>query len=745
METKRIKFTIRIISYLLVISVTVSFLIMLSKSEDNSAEGEKNEISFTANKKLSEWTNVAENEDYILYANLGMANFYIHDKKRNTDIYGGKNFAEDDENVKRAVKSEFSSLLSIEYADRDSNISKQSANAGSVNKKKFIAKSVKNGVYFEFYFPSEGFVVPLLITLSKSGINATVPLKNIREESTDTKLTSISVLPYFRAASLSENGNIFIPDGCGALIPFCKSKTNYSGRIYGEDIATFTDTRASQKDEQIYLPVFGVTADTGSYLGIVKDGEARGKINTSLATDSKPFSSCYTKFVYREVISVNVSNQTFEATKANMFEPSLPTGDEFSVSYRFTDNSDYTALAIEYRNYLTAEKGIQKLNKAPAVLNVKLVGGVMHTKTVLGFPAKRVLPLTEYADAEKIYEQLSENGIKNVNFDYIYWNKSASDEVLTTRLNGEQNLGGKKHLNSLTEKLNKNGANLYFECNFTNIIKSQSGISVKFDTAKNVKKEPLAVNKYYYSTNKINTDFKAKYLLSADSINKTFNKFLSACEKSGIKSFSLNNMGSILYSDFSDNAADRIKMQNIYTKIFKDMKESGNNLMFSLANAYAFEYADVLNEIPIFSGNYVFESKSIPFYAIALHGLFEMSVPSVNESEDENYNLLKAVECGIGLSYKYGYKNTDGFSDSDQNELYNIDYKKTFDSAVENTLSINGYVKRVSNKAIIKHCEIQTDVYKTVFEDGTVAITNYGKTNVNVDGTTVNSMSYLLK
>ena len=73
------------------------------------------------------------------------------------------------------------------------------------------------------------------------GLIATVRGSSVKETDKDRYLlVSAEILPYFGAAGADENGYIFVPDGCGALIYYNNGKTEteqYSQPVYGNDAA----------------------------------------------------------------------------------------------------------------------------------------------------------------------------------------------------------------------------------------------------------------------------------------------------------------------------------------------------------------------------------------------------------------------------------------------------------------------------------------------------------------------------
>lgn len=741
---KGIKYAVRITAYLLIIALTATVLWIASKGNATQGGKQIKKINFTPTVEEEGFLSVAENDCFALFADTVNAQIMLYDKQTGNSLKSAPELSEDDNGIKNAAKLRLSSMLDIEYADRDSNLSSQNSVAGCVRKKTFSVQRIENGIRFDFYFVAEGFLIPLVISLTDYGFSALVPVEEIQEESEDVKLTAISVLPNFCAAFVLDTGYAFVPDGSGALIPFGYGTADYSERVFGKDPALAELVSSGDTAQKIHMPVFGVCAESGSFLGIIDCGAARAAVNAVVARDKNPFTAVYTKFIYREIISVNISQQTFESTQANMFEPDHCGIDRFLVQYRVSGQNDYAALANLYRDYLIAEKGLQVIDSPIAALQLKLIGGVKHSENLFGVPVNRVLPVTAYDDLPVIITELRERGVEQVSVDYLYWNKGGTDEVLSANLGGESRLGGGKKLAAAVEKAIMSGGRIYPELNLTDIRKTQNGFSVKYDSAKTVREEPLGIYRYFLSTYQRDETAVMSYLLSAHGIEKLFNRWQKQQGKSVFRSFAFSRMGSCLYSDFEKTPTDRSKMQEIFENIFRITAGQCDGLLFSTANAYAFPYAKVIQEIPVTSSDYLCEGESVPFYAIALHGLIEMSAPSLNAAESQRKMLLKSVECGIEPTFTFGWRNTDGFKKTEAERYYYIDAKNHLQEAANFYNEIGDYLKAVSNKAIVLHNQVADGVYKTVFEGGAFALVNYSGEDVTVENITVPALGYTI-
>ena len=730
------------------VAVVALMVVMLMKASntaelDSVQQEEKTPISFTQQVgTVDELEKVAENDTYILYANLKDPAIRLERKADGAVMDSRPQNMEAFPDLKKAVQLELSSLLNIRYADRDSNITEVNSMAGSVNRKNFAAKTITNGVRFDFYFANEGFLVPLELTLSEQGLQASVPLADIQEETDSVKLTEILPLPNFGAAAVNTDGYAVVPDGSGAIIPFEYDLPSYSQRIYGDDAAV-GKTTGSAPTQTARLPIFGITDTKNAVLGIITAGDARARVAVDTPTDRSPYATVGTEFIYRERLLVNISQQTFESAQANMFEPDHCALERFTVEYRMPAAADYVGMANTYRQYLMEEKGMTATADSSA-LQIQVVGGVMHEENILGIPVNRVLPVTTYSDTLDLITALKERGVNALTLDYLHWYKDGTESRLTSDMKAESRLGGtsglKKLLNGLTD-----GTTLHFNLNFTDLMQNQSGFSTLYSTAQNVKKEPLLRQNFFLSTYREKNDGDKVFLLSPAKLSDLLTRWSKAIakwpanDKTGL---ALGSMGEEIYSHFGEDPLDRGAAQALWEQAIDAVsQQSKNGLLVTDANAYALPYASTVQSAPVEHSRYRCEARSIPFYTIALHGLVDMSVPPVNDGG--TIRVLQAVENGIGLTYTLGWRNTDQLKNT-AGEKYNyIRATDWLDTAAEQHTAIAPYLAAVSGKAITAHTELTEGVYRTDFEGGAWAIVNYTATAYDADGITVSPNGYL--
>lgn len=722
------------------VAVVALVAVMLSQAsrtgELDAAETEqKTPISFTAQVgEKDALEKVAENDAYILYANLKDPTVKLVRKSDGAAVSSRPEGMEEMEDLKNAVRLSMGSMLNIRYAGRDSNITEVNGATGSVSRGNFAATTITDGVRFDFHFANEGFLVPLEITLTDSGLCARVPLADIQESTPSIKLTEIIPLPNFGAGSAETEGYVLVPDGSGAIIPYEYGLADYRQRIYGDDPAVGRSTGTSPT-QTARLPVFGSTDTKAAMLGIITSGDARARVAADAATKRSPYTTVRAEFIYRERLLVDVSQATFESTQANMFEPTSCQLDCFAVEYRMPEQADYVGMANAYRQYLMEEKGMTASAES-AALQVQVVGGVMHEESIAGIPVDRVLPVTTYADTLSLIEALQQRGVDELSLDYLYWYKDGTESRLTSDMKAESRLGGNRQLKKLLANLPE-GVFLYFDLNFTELMHNQAGYSTLYSTAQNVKKEPLTLQEFYMSTYRPKTDGDKVYMLDPSELSDLTAKWEKAYGKwsdAGMTGLSLNGMGSAIYSHFGDDSVDRGVAQALWEQTIAGVAEQAEGgLLLSEANAYALPYASAVQSVPVEHSRYLCEERSVPFYTIALHGLVDMSVPPVNDAEG-NVRVLQAVESGIGLTYTLGWRNTTQLKNTAGEQYNYITADHWLDQAAQQYTQLAPYLTAVCGQAVTAHTELTEGVYRTEFQNGAWALVNYTDAAYTADG-----------
>ena len=730
---------------LLVVSTLIALLIMISNNSEiaDSAPEIITPIDFAPSVNLAdEDVLVAENEEFALWANLATTKITLYQKDKDT-YFTSVPEALEEEDIKNSAKFQLSSLLTFRYSDRDSNAyNSQNSFAGSVRKGDYRAQQIENGVRFEFYFDNEGFLIPLEITLTENGIQATVPLKDIRERSDRILLTGVTILPNFGAARANDEGYMLLPDGSGMLADFSSRNFSYSQRIYGKDYAVINST-SSGSSQTARMPIYGIKRGNGAFLSVISSGAARAYVEASAPTTKSPFATVAARFVYREVMTVEVSQKTFESTQVNVFESNPCSLDAFTVEYLPCEEASYISMADSYRQYLQ-EQGMESLSEPRDALYVDLIGGVECQQSVLGIPVDKVLPVTDYAAATNILKQLQQAGVNNLQVTYHYWQQGGAEGKLTTNLNAESALGGKRGLNQLLQHCQQEEIPLYLELNLTDMRKSQLGFLKTYAAAQSVRSEPVIDYDYYLSTFQQKTEGSPLYLLSPAKILEAVEKVRADLDNWAVAGYNAGTLANKIYSDMGSRSIDRGAAEAIMTAALSSLAAE-SKLQLSAANAYAFPYADTITDVPLYTSGYLIETCQVPFYSMVMHGMAYMSSGDINSYQDPEHGLLRALEAGVGLKYAFGWENVSELSDTAISEYGYIEADRWLSHAAEQYQKLSQFLSAVSDRTMTVHTLISNDVRYSEFDNGMGVYVNYSSQDVSYGDIVIPANGYVLK
>ena len=359
-----------------------------------------------------------------------------------------------DESIKPNIKMNYDSQLIIKYADQSGNIYELSSAAFCVKKGGLTSEKITDGVRASYYFPKCKITVPVDYTLNGNEFTASVIIKDIKEEDSSYRLTGWALLPYFNAGGKQENGFLFVPDGCGAIINFNNGKSaykTYKQYIYGRDGA-IDITAASGHTENALLPVFGTSAPKGSSVAFITSGESRCSVNARVTSATEGYNSVYTEFIYRDSTMASFNDKSWNKKEVRVFENSAPELDKLSVTYFLLEPAaGYTDMALCYQNYLV-KSGVlnEKTTKGYYPLFVNAYGSVNAVKHILGFPVKSEIALTKYTDAVNILKELKAAGADSTVLKYNSWIKGGPEGKIPLKAAASGVLGGKSGLKKLT-------------------------------------------------------------------------------------------------------------------------------------------------------------------------------------------------------------------------------------------------------------------------------------------------------
>lgn len=621
--------------------------------------------------------------------------------------------------------------------------------SSSISQKMYNCKLLKNGIEVTYYFNDEEIAIPVDYILRDDSLSISVNTKEIQQGRFE--LFSITLAPYLcYTENESDDSYIFVPSGCGALIypkTLSQTGTKYSEPVYGEDSSMQVYDSISTT-EQIYLPIYGSKNSNQGVLAIIENGAESSYIEGSIGAAGTGYSNIGTTFILRGYDSLIAKTAT-KKVKSTLYADSLISGIISLGVYPLSGSeANYNGMINKYRDYLlnTKQLDISKLNDSQ--IHIKILGGQVVKDFFFGVPYKKMFSLTSLNEAKRIVSEISDFANGNLSVELSGFGQSGlTDEKLAGGYTISSSLGNIKQLKQIQDLCNDKGFNLYFDYNLISFSKSGNGWSYSNDLAVGPTGLTTYKYQYYLSTRSRNSSIKKSGIISRDKIQDSATKLLDSIDDWGINGIGVGNLGSICYSDYSNlNYYVKSNMSSDIKSAINILKKDNKyNLLANSANVYAACIVDEITDVPLQSSNSDVFDIDIPAYQMLFCGYKSISSEPINSSVDSTEALLRAIEGGCGISYSV-INNYDSslisYTNNNLNSSLYTDVKDDIIYTIEKTAKFYDGIKG----AKIKCNELlNSDLHKTVFDNGMTVYVNYGDKPIQTEVGMVEAKDYLVK
>lgn len=590
------------------------------------------------------------------------------------------------------------------------------------------------------------FKMAIEYTISEKGLEARLPASGIRFDESNFTLKSVTMLPYMGSGSFYNEGYTFIPDGSGTLIRFSDAGTsstyNVAGQLYGADFAYHEIS--GQNSETMRLPVFGVveqiegssssastpmagadaetTTDARGYCAIITEGDSMATLMSEHGGNKHAYNNVYASFEPRPSDQYNLADSISTGANASWTVTSSRkyTG-SYRIQYIMLDDkaaveetgrgyeASYVGMAEAYRNYLEDTGIITRLTKEETgkdiPLYIEAFGSIKTNEKFLSLPVTVDTPLTTFEDVAAIYAELSEDGVKDINFRLTGYYNGGLDNTYPSKLKWVKNLGGEDGLEDLIKDADEKGYGVFPEFDLAYMKTSTwfDGVSDKRDLVKSIDDRYMSKRNYDAAMQSFESDFA---LAISSSVYSYFLEKIEAdlegYDKLG--GISASTLGTDLNSDFDDDEPyNREDSKEFTMKALEDLDEK-YSVMIDGGNAYALRYADHIIDVPTESSNFLRASESVPFYAMVLHGYVNYTASALNMEGDIQYAILKSIENGASLYFTLCYENTSALKENEQyNKYYSVSYDIWKEDIVEYYNTVNVLLGDLQTQVITDH------------------------------------------
>lgn len=488
------------------------------------------------------------------------------------------------------------------------------------------------------------------------------------------------------------------------------------------------DFLAQKNIEQINGEIQETTYKRG-YLAIIEAGESLGEIETYFAgalSDYATMSNYFNpkpKDSYDIADSISVTSSSTWTVVSNRkytgnirIQYQLLRDETLAATEEGTHyDASWLGMAEAYRDYLINQGVLTKLTEADVNENIPLymeVFGAMKTQqTIATIPVDVMTPFTTFENIMEMYNELSEQGLTNINFKMTGFANGGMYSKIPSSLSWVSKVGGKsgfKELVALANEINSadDGRHIGLYPDFDFAYCSENTL---FD-ALNLKKDAIKTIDNRYSSKRQYSATQQKYVsfyslaISPSRYSKFYEKLMKNYAKYDIDTMSVGSLGTALNSDFDED--DPYNREDSKEFTIKALERIGGEykLMTDGGNAYTWKYMEHIINMDLDSSRYVKAACSVPFLGAVLHGYIQFAGTALNKEGDTDYALLKAIENGAGLYFVLSYQNTEELKEDEiLSQNYSIQYQIWKEDVVSYYNELNSLLADVQTKTIIGH------------------------------------------
>ena len=636
------------------------------------------------------------------------------------------------------------SLVSFSYVDSTKKSNDVFNKNNFSEKNTVMTEKIDNGfsVSFDFLLIKIKFTLNFQIYADELVITV---LEDKIEENDKYSLISITPMPFFGSCGDDDEGYFLYPNGPGEIFYFKdiserqNSIKEYSLPIYSEiSVDLETKHNVSEFDRQessVMLPVFGVKKNNSAFVSIIESGDRNAEINITPGGVSVSANRINATFFYRNDYSVSMSGLSAsggaaDSPLAQMYDKNMIAGDR-KISYRFIagEDADYSGMARAVRKNLTG-RGILRESTSSSEMPVflDLFMGTVENKMIYD----EFISMTTVAQAYEMVSALKSDGVKNLYVNLLGlskygYNNYSVNMPFSGKVFSENSFGNLKKL------CVENGYKLMVQASFANIKKGVTDFSSVSDPAKD-------------QSGFVYTDYNEKYyLFNPFKSYRNALEFIDYAEKYNFDGIVFEDFGKYIYNDFTQSAeSDRAVTAELYNKIIGQASDKMGLSGTEGGNTYVLSQTEILKGIPSESSNILFSDKTVPFYQMVVHGIVSYVNVPVNLFYDPDMQLLKQIEYGYIPYFKLTYEPSFHLRDTECNDLFNSNFENWRSEMVRICKEMCDNFSDINGRQMLRHAEINQDVYMTEYAGGIIVYVNYGDKDCNIGEHTVKAADYLI-
>ncbi len=655
------------------------------------------------------------------------------------------------------------SLVTVEYFDSDK--VKYLSSASEEDVESALRKISDREYCLEVRFQSPQVDMNVYITLGEDSIDYFIPYEEMSGSGLNS-LAAVELTPFLGASGGRMNvmnpetmewetvdnyitpGYVLVPDGSGSLIRFVDNTSvfnAYEGDIYGKDYATETTyTYAYHDDVPVkdpVMPVFGIAHGDGQMAFAAWANEGAEYMDVVVNPDGTR-STSYTWAYPRFELNINYY-QIYDEQGSGYFKQMDETykyNIDMTYAFLFGDGSDgtpaadYTGMARVYREYLIGKGELTPLEGVEGEIPIRL--DFIMADSESGIVGNSQVEVTRSDDVAEILDQIMAGGITNINSGLIGWQKKGESLTKPYKMRFSSAVGNKGSFKKLIQEFGEKGVDISLS---RDMITVNREMTAYYNTA--VK----CISNWYLSINKedilpANVPISVFSYATPEKVTD-WTKRLAKSVSDFSSSLTLTEMPHVLTSNWNRDGVvtSLTEAIELYRNLLEEVEEE-TTLNLERPNMYLWKYTDRYLQTPVGGSQFIFETDTVPFLEMVLHGTMEMYAPYANFSFYTQDCILRMIDYNLSpafiLSKDPSYKLSDTFSAN----FYSTEYVLYEDLIQEIYGQINGILSQVQGYEWTDRYVPELGVVINTYRkngDTKYVIINYTEQEVSYQGATV--------
>lgn len=626
-----------------------------------------------------------------------------------------------------------------------------------------------------FKLDDEELGVNVYITFGDDGsINYKVPYEEFSGEAL-YKVSDIEITPFMGAsggtsAYYNEKtekwdklegkyltpGYVFVPDGSGSLIRFTNNKSKfqeYEGVVYGKNPATdmyyYSWLTDAVPIKEPVMPVFGISQGDGTQTAFVAYADGGDEYMSIVAAPSSmeknqiKYTYAYPKFKYNAEF-YQVTNQAGDSYRKTQDDTN-----EFDIdlTYEFlsgdgtdgTPSADYVGMAQVYRKHLIENGTLTEITSDSKYIPIRLDFVMADSKN--GVFSTQEVDVTTADDVKNILNAFIDTGITNINSGLIGWQKGGESLSKPYKAKFSSGIGNKSDFENLMSEFAEKNVDISFSREFATINKTMIGYYG--NAAKHLNTQYLTIDKgAVVHKNAPVKDF------GYAAPNKVAEWITDLYDSVGdlSQSFTIDGASNLLISNYENDGDNTTPTETIelYQNALKSIGEDDTKLNLVSPNQYLWKYTDRYLQSPVGTSQYVYETDTVPFLQMVLHGTMEVYAPYSNFSFYSQSDMLKMIDYNISPSFVLTQEPSYLLASTLSADYYSTEFTQ-YEDIVKNIYeTVNGTLSQVINYKWDSRKVINDGVIANTYsKDGNVktVIINYTEDEVTVSNTKIAPLS----